>query len=79
MKNNIDLELNGFNLVYAVRCGTPKNIYFDDRLSVTRFLMDELNNIDFLSINDIIINKEELVNNNIKLSRYIKLMKLNDL
>lgn len=76
MVNNIDLEVDGFNLVYAKKMGTPKSVYFDNKISVTEFLMEELNNIDILIINDVFIDKEKLVNDNLKLSRYIKLNKL---
>ena len=71
----IDLESKGFNVIYTKKMGIPKSIYFKDRISVTDFLLEELNNIDLLSINDVIIDKEKLVNNNKKLSRYIKLTK----
>lgn len=73
MDNNIQLDVDGFNIVYAKKRGTPKNIKFNDRLLVTKFLMEELNNIDILCINDNIIDINALVNNNTKLSRYLKL------
>lgn len=67
---------DGFNLVYAKNGGIPKNIYFEDRIKVTEFFINNLNDIDFLCINDKNINKDEMINNNKKLSRYLKLMKI---
>lgn len=74
--NDMNIEMNeGFNLVYAKKGGSPKNIYFSTRLEVTDFLVNNLNNINFLSINDSVININKLVNENKYLSRYLKLKK----
>lgn len=70
---------DGYNIVYAKIGGVSKFKYFKERRKVVEFLMDELNNIDFMSINDVIINRNELVNSNLKLSRYLKLIKINEI
>lgn len=68
--------MNGFNVVYAKSGRGPKNIFFEKRIEVTEFLLTNLNEIDFISINEVIIDKNTLVKNNIKLSRYLKLKKI---
>jgi len=72
---NADLE-KGFRLIYAKKGGIPKNKYFEEKIDVIKFFFDELNNIDFLSINDVIIDKNKLVKENLVMSRYLKLKKL---
>jgi len=67
----------GFNLVYAKRMSRPKNAYFETRLKVIEFFLENLNDIDFLSINDVNINIDKLVNDNIHIARYLKLKKIN--
>lgn len=70
-------ELNdGYNIVYAKSGGSPKNINLKTRLDVVQFFLYNLNHIDFLSINDVVIDKNKLVNDNIKLGRYLKLKKI---
>lgn len=69
-------DKDGYNIIYAKIGGISKFKYFKERKEVIEFLMNELNNIDFMSINDVIINRNELVNNNLKLSRYLKLSKI---
>jgi hypothetical protein len=66
----------GFNVVYAKSGGRPSNKFFENRREVVIFLMKELNNIDFICVNDVPIDKSLLVKNNIKLSRYLKLKKI---
>lgn len=73
----MDLEINdGFNLVYAKSGKTPKNIFLEKRKDVVKFFIDNFNDIDFISINDVIIDKNKLVNNNLLLSRYLKLKRI---
>ena len=45
-------------------------------LDVTEFIMYNLNDMDLIVINDVIIDKNRLVNENLKLSRYLKLKKI---
>jgi len=66
----------GFNIVYAKSGGRPCNKFFESRRDVVKFLMNELNNIDFICVNDVTIDKDLMVKNNIKLSRYLKLKKI---
>jgi len=72
---NVDLE-KGFRLIYAKKGGIPKNKHFEKKMDVIIFLFEELNNIDFLSINDVIIDKNKLVKDNLVMSRYLKLKRL---
>jgi uncharacterized protein YneR len=73
----MDFEINdGFNLVYAKSGKSPKNIFFENRKDVVNFFIDNINDIEFLSINDVIIDKNKLVNNNLLLSRYLKLKRI---
>jgi hypothetical protein len=69
----------GFNLVYAKIGNAPKNIFLEKRIDIMKFLANNLNNINFLSINDVIIDNNKLVNDNIKLGRYLKLMIINEI
>lgn len=69
----------GYNMIYAKSGGRPFNIYFDYRIDVINFFLENLNNIDFLCINDVIIDKNKLIENSISLARYLKLKKINDI
>lgn len=70
----MDIEMNdGFNIVYAKNGGSPKNIFLKTRLEVTEFLINNLNNVNFISINDVVIDINKLVNSNKYLGRYLKL------
>lgn len=71
-----DETINGFNLLYAKNGSRPKNSWFKTRLEVTKFMIDNLNNIDLLIINDVVIDKDKLINENLELSRYLKLKKI---
>lgn len=71
------MEKEGYNIVYAKSGGRPKNIYVESRMEVVEFFLENLNDIDLLSVNDVIIDKQQLVDSNIKLSRYLKLKKIN--
>lgn len=70
---------DGYNMVYAKKGKSPKRFFCETRKDVIEFLIRELNNIDFLSINDVVIDSNKLVNSNIKLSRLLKLMKADEL
>lgn len=73
----MNLEINdGFNLVYTKTGKSPRNIFLLTRREVIEFFIENLNDIDFISINDIIIDKNKLVNNNLLLSRYLKLSRV---
>jgi len=67
---------SGYNITYAKIGGTPKSKFVETRRDVVIFLIEELNNIDLIAINDVVINKTDLVKNNIKLSRYLKLKRM---
>jgi hypothetical protein len=69
----------GFNLVYVKSGNSPKNKYFHTRKEIIRFILLYLDNMDLIFINDMVLNKEELVNNNLKLARYLKLKKIKDI
>lgn len=66
----------GFNIVYAKKGGIPKNIFLEERFELTKFLLYNLNDIDFISINDVIVDKKKIAESNIKLLRYLKLSKI---
>ena len=69
-------ELNeGYNLIYANLGSSPKSRFFESRIMLVEFLMYNLNDIDFMSLNDVIIDKNKLINDNLKMSRYLKLMR----
>lgn len=71
-------NLEGFNMVYAKRCGRPNNKFFKTRIELVEFLVYNINNMDFLSINDVIVDRNKLVNQSKSLSRYLKIMKINE-
>lgn len=68
----------GYRIVYAKNCGRPKNIFLETKFDVIEFFLENLNEIDMMSINDVYINRQKLVNDNKKLSRYLKLRKITD-
>ena len=70
------MDNDGFNLIYAKIGGSPKNIFLQKRRDIISFFLENLNNIDFISINDVIIDKNELINNNLNLGRYLKLKRI---
>lgn len=73
-ENNINIEINeGFNIVYAKKCGRPLSVYLEKKQDVINFFINNLNNIELLTINDSIIDINKLVNSNILLGRYLKL------
>ena len=75
-----DIEINdGFNIMYAKNGGRPKNCWLDTRREVVEFLMENLNDIDLLCVNDVIIDKYKLVQDNLKLIRYLKIKRLYEL
>lgn len=78
-----DLKVNeGFAIVYAKSGSSPKNIFLETKIEVINFFIDHLDEIDFLSLNDIAINKNNFLTQilkNVKISRYLKLKKLSEL
>lgn len=66
----------GFNVIYARKGQSPRNKFFINKTETIKFIFIEFDNIDFLSINDVLIDKEELLNKNIKFTRYLKLKKI---
>jgi len=73
------LEMNdGFNLMYAKKMGTPMSILLKSRIEVLEFIIENEDNIDFLSINDVVIDLPKLINDNVLLGRYIKMKKINE-
>jgi hypothetical protein len=71
-----DETINGFTLLYTKNGRSPKNSWFKTRLEVTEFMINNLNSIDLLIINDVVIDKDKLINENLKLGRYLKLNKI---
>lgn len=75
----MDITINdGFNLIYAKTGNSPKNEFFSNRRELVIFLVNNLDKIDFMSLNDIIIDKNKLINDNKILSRYLKIKKINN-
>jgi hypothetical protein len=68
-----------FNIVYAKKMGLPKRVVFDNKKNVIEFLLYNIDDIDFLSINEVIIDKNKLIYENKLFLRYLKLIKLNEL
>lgn len=68
-----------FNVIYAKKMGIPKTAVFDNKKDVVEFLLYNIDDIDFLSINEVIIDKNKLIYENKLFSRYLKLIKLNEL
>lgn len=75
----MNFEQTGFNLMYAKSGGRPKNCFFNKRIEVTEFLLRNLNDIDLIVINDVIIDKNTLIMNNLSISRYLKLKKIDEI
>jgi len=76
----MNIEPNeGYYLTYAKSGGIAKNTFFNERKEVIEFFIENLNNIDLLTINGAIIDKNKLINNNILLSRYLKLKKIEEI
>jgi len=69
----------GFNIIYAKKMSRPKNIYLENRINVINFMIEYNDDIDFLSINEVIIDKNKLINDNKLLSRIIKMKKINNI
>jgi len=64
---------DGFNVIFAKRLGSPKSKFFETRSDVLDFILTNIDDIDFLSINDVSIDKDRFINDNKKISRYLKL------
>ena len=67
---------DSFNLIYAKNCNIPKNILLNSKCEMIDFIINHIDDIDFISLNDVIIDKYELININQKLMRYLKLKKI---
>lgn len=52
-----------FNLTYAKKCGSPKFVEFETKNEVIEFLIENLEDIDLLTINDSIIDIKLLIKN----------------
>lgn len=50
-----------FNLTYAKKNGTPKYTEFETRKEVIKFLLENLDNMDLLTINNMIIDINLLI------------------
>jgi hypothetical protein len=70
-----DESIDGFHIVYAKSGSIPKYTFYKNRIDVVEFMINNLNSIDLLSINNVVIDQKKLVNENKKLSRYLKLSK----
>lgn len=77
--NYNDPDEIGFSISYGKMGSSPKSIFIRDRNDVLKFFFKEIRNIDYISINDRVVNKTRLINNNIILSRYLKLTYENEL
>lgn len=76
----MDISINdGFNLMYAKNGGSPHNKFFINRRELVTFFVYNLDEIDFMSINDVIIDKNKLINDNKILVRYLKINKINEI
>ena len=75
----MDIELvEGFYVMYVKSGCGPKHIYFEKKKDATIFIMKNLNNIDLITINGTQIDKNKLVDENLKLNRYLKLKRIQD-
>lgn len=65
-----------FNLTYAKICGSPKYVEFDTKNDVIEFLIENLEDIDLLTINDSIIDIKLLIKNlnNVKNQKILNLL-----
>jgi len=69
----MNIEMNdGFNIVYAKIGDSPKNIFLEKKEEVIKFFIQKLNDIDFISINDVNIDKNKLINDNALLKNLFK-------
>lgn len=75
-RKKVLLMEEGFNLIYVKKGSIPKSIFFNDKKEVIAFLVEELDNIDYITINDRQLNINEFLNGSKKLSRIIKLNKI---
>lgn len=67
---------DGYYLIYAKKGGMPKNKHFNSRMDFLNFFIENIENIDFMSLNDVIIDKDKLINDNKILSRYLKIIRI---
>lgn len=74
----MDLNIyDDYNLVYAKNMGIAKRIKLDTKKEVVEFLLNNIDDIDFISINEVVIDKEKLIKENKFFHRYLKLLKIN--
>lgn len=74
----MDLNIyDDYNLVYAKNMGIPKRTKLKTKKEVIKFLLNNIVDIDFISINDVTIDKERLIKENKIFNRYLKLLKIN--
>jgi hypothetical protein len=67
-----------YNIVYAKRLGSPSRIKLDNKKEVIDFIIDNKNNIDFLSINEATINIDAFLKQK-SIERYLKLSVINEI
>ena len=73
-------DSKGFRIIYAKSGSSPKNKFFEKKMGLLEFILENLDYIDYLSINDVLINKSKFVDDNKKkINRYLKIKKLYDI
>jgi len=74
--NIIKEKIEGYNIIYAKKNGIPKNNFFKSRVELVEFIVYNVIDMEFLSINDVIIDRNKLVAQSKPLMRYLKLKNL---
>ena len=73
-------EKKGFRIIYAKSGGSPINIFFEKKMKLLGFIINNLDYIDYLSINDVLIDKNKFVDENkTKINRFLKINRLYDI
>lgn len=73
-------DSKGFRVIYAKRGSSPKNKFFEKKMLIIEFLLDNLDCIDYLSVNDVLINKDKFIDENkLKIDRYLKIKRIYDI
>lgn len=73
-------EKKGFRIIYAKSGCSPKNNFFEKKMELLEFILENLDYIDYLSINDVLIDKNKFADENkLKINRYLKIKKLYDI
>jgi len=70
-------SFGGYNLIYAKKGGIPKNIFFKTKEEFNDYLIEHLCDMDLISLNDIFVDKNKLIENNKNLLRYLKIKNIN--